>query len=143
MMIWIKDVYPLGPYRLLLKLSTGEQYTLDCSELLQIPLFAKIRNPAFFSTVHTDETGLICWDNATDIEPGWLSAHLEPADTYPDIQAFRDLEKRLESELEGFHDDSALPELKQPLYGNTFRDIMKKYGMKPEDLDGWEDVEIE
>ena len=104
---WTKDVYPLGPYRLLLKLSTGEQYTLDCSELLQIPLFARIRDPAFFSTVHTDETGLICWDNATDIEPGWLSANLEPADAYPDIQALRELEKRLESDLEDFHDDSA------------------------------------
>ena len=106
-MIWTKEVYPLEPYRLLLKLSTGEQYTLDCSELLQNHLFARIKDLDFFRTVHTDETGLICWDNATDIEPEWMSAHLEPADGIP------------------------------------FRDIMEKYGMKPEDLEGWEDVEIE
>ena len=93
-MMWIKEVYPLEPYRILLKIHTGEQYTLDCSELMKSPLFAKIKDPEFFRTVHVDETGLICWDKVTDIEPEWLRVHMKPAAE----QDFRDA-------MDGFPDE--------------------------------------
>lgn len=35
-------------------------------------LFSKLRAPAFFETVHIDDMGLVCWDDATDINPDIL-----------------------------------------------------------------------
>lgn len=82
MVIYTKEVYPLEGNRLLLKLNTGEWYTFDCADLPKIPLFEKIlKDTERFRSVHVNETGLVCWDRATDIDPEWMLSRLKPADT--------------------------------------------------------------
>lgn len=66
---YAKRVTPLDNYNIIVKFDTGETKIYNCYPLLNIPLFAKLKNKDFFMTAHIDETGLVCWDNATDIPP--------------------------------------------------------------------------
>jgi len=66
-MVYAVKVTPLGNYNIIIKFNTGETKIYNCYPLLNTPLFAKLKNKDFFMTAHIDETGLVCWDNATDI----------------------------------------------------------------------------
>jgi hypothetical protein len=37
--------------------------------LLNNPLYSKISEKSFFDTVHIDEMGVVCWNDAIDINP--------------------------------------------------------------------------
>lgn len=66
------DVKPMNNYLLLVKFTNGEEKVFNCYPLLEDQLFAKIADREFFKTVHIDEMGVVCWDNATDINPYML-----------------------------------------------------------------------
>lgn len=68
-MVYAVKVTPLNNYNILVEFNTSETKIYNCYPLLNIPLFAKLKNKDFFMTAHIDETGLVCWDNATDIPP--------------------------------------------------------------------------
>lgn len=68
-MVYAVKVTPIINYIILVEFNTGEIKIYNCYPLLDIPLFAKLKNKAFFMTAHIDETGLVCWDNETDIPP--------------------------------------------------------------------------
>lgn len=63
------EVKAMSNYLLLIKFDNGEQRIYNCFPLLENNLFSELKNPDFFRTVHIDEMGLVCWNNATDINP--------------------------------------------------------------------------
>ncbi len=71
-MIYAKKVTPLSNYNILVEFNTGEVKIYNCYPLLDLPLFSKLKDKSFFLTAHVDDTGLVCWDNSTDIPPDEL-----------------------------------------------------------------------
>ena len=71
-MVYATKVTPLNNYNILVEFNTGETKIYNCYPLLSIPLFARLKDMDFFMSAHIDETGLVCWDNATDIHPDEL-----------------------------------------------------------------------
>ncbi len=65
-------VKPMEQNLLLVKFDNGEIKVFNCLSLMDNELFSKLRDPAFFETVHVDDMGLVCWDDATDINPDML-----------------------------------------------------------------------
>ncbi len=63
------DVKAMNNYLLLIKFDNGEQKVYNCFPLLKNKLFAELKDPDFFKTVHIDDMGLVCWNDATDINP--------------------------------------------------------------------------
>ena len=62
-------VKAMDNYLLLIKFDNGEQKIYNCFPLLENNLFSELRNIDFFKTVHVDDMGVVCWNNATDINP--------------------------------------------------------------------------
>ena len=65
----VKKVKSMNNYLLLLEFDTGELKVYNCYKLLQNPLFSQLKDEMFFATVHIDEMGIVCWNDATDIDP--------------------------------------------------------------------------
>lgn len=63
------EVKAMDNYLLLIKFDNGELRVFNCFPLLENKLFSELKNIDFFKTVHIDEMGLVCWNNATDINP--------------------------------------------------------------------------
>jgi hypothetical protein len=63
------NVKPMNNYLLLIRFDNGEEKIYNCFPLLKNSLFSKLEEKPFFNTVHIDEMGLVCWDEATDINP--------------------------------------------------------------------------
>lgn len=62
-------VKPIKNYLLLVRFDNGEERVFNCLPLLEDSLFSEISDMDFFNTVHVDNMGLVCWDDATDINP--------------------------------------------------------------------------
>ena len=62
-------VKAMDNYLLLVKFDNGEQRIYNCFPLLDNNLYRELKDKAFFKTVHIDEMGLVCWNDATDINP--------------------------------------------------------------------------
>ena len=62
-------VKAMDNYLLLVKFDNGEQRIYNCFPLLENNLFSELKDVEFFKTVHIDEMGLVCWNDATDINP--------------------------------------------------------------------------
>lgn len=65
--------------RLLLEFDNKESRIFDVKKLQDNKLFQKIiDDKEYFSKVHIDNMGLVCWDEATDINPYYLYDESEP-----------------------------------------------------------------
>lgn len=62
-------VKAMDNYLLLVKFDNGEQKIYNCFPLLENSLFAELNDIDFFRTVHVDDMGVVCWNDATDINP--------------------------------------------------------------------------
>lgn len=62
-------VKAMDNYLLLVKFDNGEQKVYNCFPLLKNGLFSELNDINFFRTVHIDDMGIVCWDDATDINP--------------------------------------------------------------------------
>ncbi len=75
-------VKPMKNYLILVRFDNGKDRIYNCYPLMKMRLFSRLRDIEFFNSVHIDEMGLVCWDNATDINPYELYENSE------DISAF-------------------------------------------------------
>lgn len=66
------DVKPLSGYRLMVEFDNGVKGEVDMSSRLFGPVFEPLKNVEFFTQVHIDEFGVICWPNEADIAPDAL-----------------------------------------------------------------------
>ncbi len=78
----VKQVKAMNNYLLLLKFDTNEVKIFNCFELFSDPLFSQIKNIEYFKTVHVDDMGFVCWDDATDIDPFQLYENSEPVTNF-------------------------------------------------------------
>ena len=62
-------VKAMDNYLLLVRFDNGEEKIYNCLKLLNDDLFSSLKNKSYFSTVHTDDMGIVCWNDATDINP--------------------------------------------------------------------------
>ena len=68
-MIRIREVIPLGPFRVRLVLTDGSIVERDLAPLLTGPIFEAIRStPAHFREVRVD-SGTLVWPNGADLCP--------------------------------------------------------------------------
>ena len=75
-------VKPLHNYLILVSFDDGNNKVYNCYPLLEDKLFSRLRDEAFFRTVHIDEMGLVCWDDTTDIEPHELYDNSESVEAF-------------------------------------------------------------
>lgn len=70
----IVEVKVTEKYRLHLRFENGVEGEIDISEHVPFKgIFAKLKNPAYFSTVAINkELGTIVWENGADISPEYL-----------------------------------------------------------------------
>lgn len=62
-------VKPMKNHLLFVRFDNGEERIFNCLTLLRDKLFSDIADVNFYNKVHIDEMGLVCWDEATDINP--------------------------------------------------------------------------
>lgn len=65
----VVNVKAMDNYLILLKFDNNEERIYNCYPLLQEPIFSGLLNYDYFKTVHIDNMGIVCWDEATDINP--------------------------------------------------------------------------
>ncbi len=72
----VTNVFPVLPCRLLVEFREGTEYRLfDFSRKFDQPVFAPLRDPAFFRRVRFDpEAGTAVWPGEIDIAPETLYA---------------------------------------------------------------------
>ena len=77
----VRDVRPLGEYRVGLAFTDGSEREIDLEPYLRGPIFEPLRrDPALFASVQVDaELGTIVWPNGADIDPDVLYGTHEPA----------------------------------------------------------------
>ena len=68
-------VKPMSNYLLLIQFDTGEIKIFNCLLLMTNKIYSNIEDINYFKTVHIDDMGLVCWDEATDINPFFLYEH--------------------------------------------------------------------
>ena len=76
------DVKPLKNYLILVSFDNGEKKVYNCYPLLEDKLFRALKDVEYFNSVHIDEMGLVCWDDATDIEPNELYDQAESLEMF-------------------------------------------------------------
>ena len=59
-------------YRLEVEFSDGLKGEVCLAESLFGPMFAPLKDPAFFARVAVDEYGAVCWPNGADLAPDAL-----------------------------------------------------------------------
>ncbi len=62
-------VETFGDHAILVQFDDGKKKAYNCYPLMEQKMFSKLRDKDFFRTVRIDEMGLVCWDDATDINP--------------------------------------------------------------------------
>ncbi len=77
-----KNVKPMENFILLIQFDDESIRVFNAYKLFDDPLFECIKDPDFFKTVHIDEMGIVCWDNATDINPFVLYDESEAVENY-------------------------------------------------------------
>ena len=81
--VWaVTDVHPQPDYTLLLTFTGGNKRVYDARPLLDRPLFAQLKNPAFFLGARA-EFGTVIWNDDIDIAPEHLYEHSEPIGGVP------------------------------------------------------------
>lgn len=72
--IKVKSVRPLDGYKLWLRFSTNEEKVFDLTPLLEMPVFAPLKDKALFNNVYVD-LGVPVWMNGEiDLAPEKLYA---------------------------------------------------------------------
>jgi Protein of unknown function (DUF2442) len=61
-------VQVLADYRLIITFENGEQKLYDMSELLDLPVYQKLKTPHMFAGAYI-RRGVVCWDEMTDLAP--------------------------------------------------------------------------
>ena len=69
----VKDVVPTDNFELLLTFNTGEKKIFDAKTLFQYPMYAPLKNIAFFKLVKADDM-CVYWNDEIDICPDELYA---------------------------------------------------------------------
>ena len=77
-------VTPLEDHALLLQFNNGEQRRLDVKPYLVYPVFARLREAAFFALVRADH-GTVQWPGGIDLDPD--SVYLESVATGQSVPA--------------------------------------------------------
>ena len=80
-MVRAKNVKPLKNYLLYVEFSDGDRRIYNCYPLLQYPIFSRLKEESFFQSVHVDDMGVVCWDDAADIPPDELYNNSESVDS--------------------------------------------------------------
>ena len=66
-------VKALKQYLILIEFDNHEKHIFNCYKLFkEDKLFSELEDETFFKTVHIDDSGLVCWNRATDVHPGYL-----------------------------------------------------------------------
>jgi hypothetical protein len=65
------DVKPLDNYKLFITFKNGECKIFDAMPLLELPVYFRLKNKGFFSTVKADGM-CVYWDDELDICPDTL-----------------------------------------------------------------------
>lgn len=82
-MLHIKDVQVIGPFRLHLVFSDGNEKSVDLRPLLTGPVFEPLKDSEYFEQVSLDPVcKTIVWPNGADIAPEALY-ELEPCTKTP------------------------------------------------------------
>lgn len=82
-MIRAINVKPLENYLLIIRFENEEERVFNCYPLIaEDNLFKKLEDLDEFSKVYIDEMGLVCWDEATDINPYFLYEKSEPVENF-------------------------------------------------------------
>ena len=68
-MMRAEKVQPMKNYLLCVEFADGDKRIYNCYPLLQYPIFSRLKEESFFRSVHVDEMGVVCWDDATDLPP--------------------------------------------------------------------------
>lgn len=76
--VWVvTHVVPQADYTLLLTFASGEQRIYNAGGLLEKPIYAPLKNLAFFMGAVAD-CGTVVWDDDIDIAPEHLYSHSCP-----------------------------------------------------------------
>lgn len=78
----IKAVDPIEPYKLRVRWTDGVDLVCDIEGLLDKPMFAALRDTAFFESVEIEpEFGdTVVWPNGADLAPEFLHGDYAPPD---------------------------------------------------------------
>ena len=76
------SVKPMKNFIIIVKFEDGERRLFNCSLLSKYKLYDEIFDTEYFKKVHVDDMGLVCWDNATDIEPDFLWDNSEDIENF-------------------------------------------------------------
>lgn len=71
------EVIPNDDYELIITFNNGEKRKFDANHLLEMKVFAPLKNPAFFKSVKV-EFGTIVWPQDIDYCPDTLYAQSNP-----------------------------------------------------------------
>ena len=80
-MIRAEKVKTMKNYLLYVTFSDGDRRIYNCYPLLQYPIFSRLKEESFFRTVHVDDMGVVCWDDATDLPPDELYNNSESVES--------------------------------------------------------------
>ncbi len=72
----LTKIAPLAGYRLEVAFEDGVTGTIELESELFGPVFAPLRDEAFFSQVSLEEFGAPCWPNGADLAPDAIYAQL-------------------------------------------------------------------
>jgi hypothetical protein len=70
---------PLDEYQLEVAFDDGTCGIVSLKDRLFGPVFAPLRDPAFFRQVAVDEFGAVCWPNGADLAPDALYKRIRAA----------------------------------------------------------------
>ena len=68
-MVRASKVKPMMNYLLLIEFDNGEKKIFNCHPLLEDNLYIELKEPNIFNKVYIDEMGVVCWNNAVNINP--------------------------------------------------------------------------
>ena len=71
------SVEPQDDSKLLVSFSNGEQRIFDAAPLLDMPIYAPLREPSFFRRAHI-ECGTVVWSDELDVSPESLYEDSSP-----------------------------------------------------------------
>lgn len=76
------EVKAFKNYLLLIKFTDASTRIYNCHNLLQHKLYTELSDWNFFQSVHIDNMGIICWDDALDIHPDDAYDNSVPIDDF-------------------------------------------------------------
>jgi len=73
----VTEVIPKDGYKLIITFDNGEKRSFDATKLLEMKVFAPLKNPAFFNSVRA-EYGTVVWPQDIDYCPDTLYSQSVP-----------------------------------------------------------------